>query len=90
MQDRSYRIDENLLQHAAGPYIRVIRVVLTVGPPLPVYPDKRTSREPDGKSQGGYHYLTFCECVTSLAKHHLLPIEPPRLGFRRKWTTTAA
>jgi len=23
MQDRSYRIDENLLQHAAGPYIWV-------------------------------------------------------------------
>src|SRR5947208_14546845 len=31
--------------------LRVIRVVLTMVRPLPVYPDKRISSEPDGMSQ---------------------------------------
>ena len=43
MQDRKPTLDENLLQRAAGPYIGVNRVTLTVGRPLPVYLDQRTS-----------------------------------------------
>jgi hypothetical protein len=46
MQDRICRIDENLLQRAAGPYIRVNRVVLAVGQPLRLYPDQQTISEP--------------------------------------------
>src|SRR6266568_134799 len=42
---------QNLLQRTAGPYIRVISTVLTVGRSRPVYPDKQTSSDPVGMSQ---------------------------------------
>jgi hypothetical protein len=42
MQDRSRRLDENLLQRTAGPYIGVNRVGLIARRSLPVFPDQRT------------------------------------------------
>src|SRR4029077_1354284 len=50
-QDRICRIDENLLQRTAGPYIWVNRVILNEGWPLPVYLGQRTSSEPVDMSQ---------------------------------------
>src|SRR2546430_952793 len=41
---------QNLLQRTAGPYMRVNRVTLTVGRPLPVYSDQRTSADRPGMS----------------------------------------
>jgi hypothetical protein len=57
MQDRICRIDENLLQRTAGPYIWVNRVVLAVVEPLPVYPDNQTISEPVRTSRSG-HFRT--------------------------------
>ena len=51
MQDRRRQFDEIFLQRTAGPYIRVISAVLTVGRSLQVYPDKQTSSDPVGMSQ---------------------------------------
>jgi hypothetical protein len=42
MQDRRRQFDEIFLQRAAGPYIGVKSAVLTVRPPLPVYPKLRS------------------------------------------------
>jgi hypothetical protein len=44
MQDRHRQFDEIFLQRTAGPYIGVIRVVLTVSWSLPVCSQLRTCR----------------------------------------------
>ena len=51
MQDRRRQFHEIFLQRTAGPYIRVIRVGLTVYRLLPVYPYKQTSLPCVGMSQ---------------------------------------
>src|SRR6266702_6834525 len=45
MQDRSPPVRRNHLQRAAGPYMRVNRVGLTLNQPLPVHSDQRTSTD---------------------------------------------
>ena len=51
MQDRSPPARRNHLQRTAGPYIWVIRFILTVRPRLPLYPDNRTSSASAASSQ---------------------------------------
>src|ERR1700738_2700963 len=50
MQDRSLPARRNHLQRTAGPYMWVKSYVLTLGLPLPLYPDQRTSSDRFGWS----------------------------------------
>jgi hypothetical protein len=54
MQDRVCRIDENLLQRTAGPYIGVKSAVWTISLAFPVYPDKQTVQWPVQTSHSGH------------------------------------
>ena len=84
MQDRICRIDENLLHRAAGPYIRVKSVVLSIGPPLPVFTKSRRFQSRAGlrmRAISGLMHRSNCALSNQLlSRAHAASFGQPRFA----------
>jgi len=72
MRDRICRIEENLLQRTAGPYIRVKAERLVVNITAPLCPRKPTSRIYDGSIAFDRQRRKSTICVAFFAERKLL------------------